>query len=115
MPTITTSYDDLTSLIGKEVTIEELSECLFLHKCLVESVVDDEVTIEVNADRPDMLSAEGIARALRLFMGLEGPRGYSAIRGPVKVKVDSSVLEVRPFILCAVVRGVKLSEEAVRK
>ncbi|RLF10754.1 MAG: phenylalanine--tRNA ligase subunit beta [Thermoprotei archaeon] len=115
MPTITTSYDDLTSLIGKEVTIEELSECLFLHKCLVESVVDDEVTIEVNADRPDMLSAEGIARALRLFMGLEGPRGYSAIRGPVKVKVDSSVLEVRPFILCAVVRGVKLSEEAVRQ
>ncbi|RLF10648.1 MAG: hypothetical protein DRJ69_02865 [Thermoprotei archaeon] len=81
----------------------------------MEQVEGDELSIEVNADRPDMLSAEGMARALRLFMGLERPRKYEAVDGDVEVRVDPSVQGVRPYILCAVVRDVKLSEEAVRQ
>ena len=88
---------------------------MFTHKCLVEHVEGDELSIEVNADRPDMLSAEGMARALRLFMGLERPRKYEAVEGDVEVRVDPSVQGVRPYILCAVVRDVELSEEAVRQ
>lgn len=115
MPTVTISLSDLTSLLGRELSLEELESSLFLHKCLVERVEGDELSIEVNADRPDMLSAEGIARALKLFMGLERPRKYEAAEGDVVVRVDPSVLKVRPFILCALIRDVKLSDEAVRQ
>jgi len=115
VPTITVSYRDLCSLVGRDLTVDEVSQALFLHKCLVESAVGDELSIEVNADRPDMLSAEGLARALRLFMGLEEPKLYEAVDGDVVIKVDPSVLNVRPYIMSAVVRGVKLSEEAVRQ
>jgi len=115
MPTVTISLSDLVGLLGRELSLEELESLLFLHKCLVERVEGGELSIEVNADRPDMLSAEGIARALKLFMGLERPREYEAAEGDVVVRVDPSVLKVRPFILCALIRDVKLSDEAVRQ
>lgn len=115
MPTITVSYEDLINLMDKKLSIEELREYLFLHKCLLESVVGDELSIEVNADRPDLLSVEGLARALRLFLKLEEPKEYSTTKGLVKVRVDPSVLEFRPFILCAIVRNVHLSDEAVKQ
>jgi len=115
VPTITVSLRDLNRLVGRELSVDELSELLFTHKCLVEGVVGDEVHVEVNADRPDMLSAEGLARALRLYMGLEEPRMYAAGDSDVRVRVDPSVEGVRPYIGSAVIRGVELDEEAIRQ
>lgn len=116
MPTITVSYEDLSGLLGIKIPFDQLSDLLFLAKCEVVGVMGDEITLELNADRPDMLSAEGIARVLRGITGVEmGPKEYKPIRGEVSITVKPSVLKVRPWIVSAVVRGLRLSDEAVRQ
>jgi hypothetical protein len=50
--------------------LDVLKEALFRLKCETEEL-EDAIEIEVNPDRPDMFSVEGIARAVRGLMGLE--------------------------------------------
>ncbi len=74
------------------------------------------VNIEVkDSNLPDIWSVEGIARALRGFLGKRQNRpprvaGLSAL----KVIVDKRVRPIRPFIACAIVKGVRPSEEALK-
>jgi len=98
------------------MTLSELEIYLPSIKCEVKTVIGDEITLELNSDRPDMLSVEGVVRALRSFMEIEiGPQKIMAKKGPVNVKVLSSTEKVRPFIACSVLRGIKLSDEIVRQ
>ncbi len=60
----------LRKLIGKNMSEKELEDKLFLLKAEVERIDGDEIEIEINPDRQDMLSAEGIARAVRSFIGI---------------------------------------------
>lgn len=116
MPTVTCSYADLTRLIKRKVPMETLQERLPLIKCEVESIENELITLEVNSDRPDLLSAEGIARELRGYLGYEkGPRLYKRGKSDVVVTVEERVKKVRPSIRCAVVRNVQLDDEAIRQ
>jgi len=71
------------------------------------------LAVEALMNRPDLFSLEGVARALRPFLGLSPSPAYPVAPGPVSVTVDPSVLEVRPEIACAVVRGVELTAEGL--
>ena len=74
--------------------------------------------IEVPANRYDLLCLEGLSRALRIFGGREStptfrrvePPGGPAARQRLVVKAET--LLVRPFVVAAVLRGVKF--DAVR-
>ncbi len=116
MPTVAINHKDLTDLLGREMSLQELEEALFLTKCEVESVQEGEITVEVNSDRPDMLSTEGIARSLKGFLGIEtaAPR-YQLQEGEVEVTVLPSVSEVRPYIVCGIVRDIDLTDETIRQ
>lgn len=116
MPTVVMSHKDLIDLIGREMSIQELEEALFLTKCEVESIQEGEITVEVNADRPDMLSTEGIARNLKGFLGIEttAPK-YQLQEGEVGVSVLPSVSGVRPYIVCGIVRDLNLTDEIIRQ
>jgi phenylalanyl-tRNA synthetase beta chain len=105
---------DLLGLIGKDLSMEELEENLFLIKCEIDRVVDGIATIEVNPDRVDMLSTEGIARALKGFLEIE----TGAPRLPVKPStwqaiVDKSVAKIRPYLACGIVRGLTLDDDLI--
>lgn len=115
MPTVTINLNDLNSLLGRELALGEFRETVFPLKCgQVESVIGSEITLEVSHDRPDLFSVEGIARELRGILGIEtGLPRYELGESGFKVLVDRSVAPIRPFISCAVVRGAKLSEEAI--
>ncbi|MCX8204214.1 MAG: phenylalanine--tRNA ligase subunit beta [Candidatus Nezhaarchaeota archaeon] len=115
MPTVTIDSRELLAMLRGSVSLNELMDILFFHKCLVESVNGWNITIEVTADRPDMLSIEGIARALKLFLGLEEPRKYEVLDGNVTISVDPLVFNSRPFILSAIIRGVSLSEGLIQQ
>ncbi|MFX1474701.1 MAG: phenylalanine--tRNA ligase subunit beta [Promethearchaeota archaeon] len=105
---------DLLNLIGKQLTLEELEENLFLLKCELERVVDGIATIEVNPDRVDMLSTEGIARALRGFLEIEmGVPKYRVYSSKWQAIVESSVADVRPYLACGIVRGVDLTSDLI--
>jgi phenylalanyl-tRNA synthetase beta chain len=116
MPTIAISLKDICGLVGKEMTQEQFKEALSLTKCSHESMAGEELMVEVTSDRPDLLSAEGIARELRGLLGIEtGLRKFTVARSDVTLRIDRSVLDVRPHMLSAVLEGVNLSDEAVRQ
>jgi len=110
MPVIRISPARLLKLIGRDITIDELSEILFRLKCEVEIGEDGKLVIEVNNDRPDMMISEGIARNIRGLLGIE--LGY---KRPIVKESNISALvhEVssRPYIAVAVVRNVNIDDE----
>jgi len=75
---------------------------------------EEYVDVEFFPDRPDLYSAEGVARAMQGFLGLKtGLVEYEVKPGPIVLKVDESVKSVRPIIGCAVVRGLSFTSEAI--
>jgi phenylalanyl-tRNA synthetase beta chain len=112
MPTIEVSHRDLCNLIGKEMTAEELKNCINFAKSEVDAVDGDLLKIEVkDANRPDLWSSEGIAREIRGKLSKGGLPEYSVKKSDVVVKVDRSVAKVRPYTVCAVVKKLKISPE----
>lgn len=111
MPVIRVSMSDLESLLAKRLTLEELYKGLTRLKCEIENIAGDTVEYEANHDRPDLFSSEGLARALRPFLGLE-ERHYR-IEESGNVRGYAEDVAGRPYIALAVVRDVVLSEEAI--
>ena len=102
---------DLMRLVGQDLSLEALEDRLFLLKCEIDQVVNDIATIEVNPDRVDMLSTEGLARALRGFLGIEmGAPNYPVKKTTWQAIVDSSVTAIRPYLACAIVRNITLDD-----
>ncbi len=120
MPTIEVSFDDLQSLVGVKLPeeVDRLDDILYYAKGQVESFDGETLKIEIkDGNRPDLWSVEGIARCLRGALGVEdGLRRY-VIEGPsgVKVLVDPRLENIRPYIACSVLMGVRLDDKAIRE
>ena len=130
MPTIDIEYQELEQLIGKEwtreqlgnpenkETFEKLDEYLSYVKGEVKdyNTCDGILSIEMkDTSRADLWSAEGLARGLRCYLGLEkGLRQYVAGKSAVEVNVNSKLFNIRPFICCSVLKDVHLSDIIIR-
>jgi len=69
--------------------------------------------IDVPANRYDLLCEEGIARALKVFLGqIEIPE-YKLNPPRHKIIVEDSVEDVRPVVVCAILRNIDLSDRDV--
>ncbi len=116
MPTITVSAKDLATLAGISAEPEQLKELLSSIKCGTEAIEGDEISVEVTSDRPDLFCTEGIARAIKFYLGTQTSFEISRFEGPaLKLKADPSTEGVRPIIAAAAVRGITLSSEATRQ
>jgi phenylalanyl-tRNA synthetase beta chain len=124
MVTIAVEQHDLEQLIGAKLPsdLTALNEILSQIKCEATRTFSEESGVEElslenkDTNRPDLWSPEGVARALRGFLGLEtGVRNYSIV-GPsgVSIKVDPRLRLIRPFIACSVVKNASLSDTAIR-
>ncbi len=112
MPEFTINLKDLKNLMGKEVSDEKLKEILPLNKLEIEEW-GPEIKIETNPDRPDLFSAEGIARQLKGFLGFsKGLPKYENLKQ--KIKVNAENVKVRPYIVCGIVRGLKLTDDLIK-
>ena len=133
MVAIIARMDDLEELIGRKLPRDEesLNELLYSIKCEIshpaqenqkiaaaESIQDDtELNIEnVDTNRPDTWSPEGIARALRGLLSIEvGIKKYSLTKKTAtQIWVDKELKEIRPFIACVVARGPKINDTIIR-
>ena len=113
MPVVTLYWDELERLVGADR--ETILQRLPMLGCDIERVEDDHIDVEFFPNRPDLYSVEGVARALRGFLGIEkGLKEYSAAKGDWKITVDESVLAVRPRIAGCVVKGIEMSDEVIR-
>ena len=117
MPVINFSYTDLCDLVGRDLPREMLKERLPMLGADLKSADDsaDEMSFEFFPNRADLYSVEGVARALRAFLGYEpGLRSYSVGSSKVEMRVDPSVKEVRPFIWSALVEGNEITDPLIR-
>ena len=72
--------------------------------------------IDVPANRYDLLCMEGIARSLRIFLGLEPAPTYTPIEpagGRLTMTVEPETARVRPYCVCAVLRGLDFTDKKV--
>jgi phenylalanyl-tRNA synthetase beta chain len=79
-----------------------------------EEKVEPVYKVEVPANRYDLLSVEGIALALKAYLGLGELPEYK-IKNPEKlerIKVLPETQDVRPYCVSAIVRNVTFDEEA---
>ncbi len=119
MPTIEVDYEDFQKLLGVKLpkNPEELDEILSYAKGELKLLDDESIHIEIgDSNRPDLWGVEGLARALRGYLGIEkGLKKYSVIaESSVEVHVDPKLEKIRPYIACTVVKNVHLSDVAIR-
>ncbi|MBW3583018.1 MAG: phenylalanine--tRNA ligase subunit beta [Euryarchaeota archaeon] len=113
MPVIGFRIPDFESLYGAPVDRDRLLEELPMLGGDLDRVSGDEVHIEYFPDRPDLVSVEGIARAMRSFLGDErGLHHYELAAPEGTLEVDAGVGPVRPFILACHVRGLEPMDDA---
>ncbi|ASI99757.1 phenylalanine--tRNA ligase subunit beta [Thermococcus celer] len=121
MPKFDVSKADLERLIGKEFSVEEWEDLFLYAKCEMDDVREENGEVYFKADskdtnRPDLWSAEGIARQIRFALGLErGLPEYRVEKSDVTVYVDGKLKDIRPYGVYAVVEGLNLDDEALRQ
>lgn len=114
MPTIEISLRDLEKLAGRRLPrdVDELNDVLQNAKAEVESMLDDEIKINIeDGNRPDLWCAEGVARQIKAA----GLQEYTSFKSNFKINVDKRLKNIRPYIACAVVRNVKLSSQVIKQ
>ncbi len=116
MSTITVNKKELLQAAGKKINDKELENRLSMMGAPVDAVLEHEIEVDITPNRPDWLSEQGLARSLSSFLGVKtGLRDYKVIKANYQVVVDKSVHAVRPYTVCAVVRGLKLDDEKIRE
>jgi len=115
MPTLEVSYSDLCKLVGRDIPIEELKQAILFAKAEIDAVEGDLIKIDSkDTNRPDLWSAEGIARELRGRLTEDkGLPEYKIEKSNVIVEVDGKVSKVRPLTVCAVAKNLKMNEASL--
>src|SRR5512143_3955462 len=103
MPTIDIKKKDLDALIGRKLSVAALEKKLMLAKAELKeyNAETDELKVELSdSNRPDLWSAEGIARQLRIALSgrPESYPFYKQGRKPVReIRVAKGMKTVRPY------------------
>jgi phenylalanyl-tRNA synthetase beta chain len=112
MPIITLPYGYLERLAG--VDKETILDRLPMFGADIERIEEDHADVEFFANRPDLFSPEGVARALRGFFGLEeGMRRYDVRPSGITFSIDPGLAAIRPYLGSAVIRNVSFDEESI--
>jgi phenylalanyl-tRNA synthetase beta chain len=71
--------------------------------------------VEFFPDRPDLFSPEGVARAMRGYLGIEtGLSSYPVKQSGIKFTVDPALANIRSVLGAAVIRGVSFDDESIQ-
>jgi phenylalanyl-tRNA synthetase beta chain len=84
----------------------------------LESLTDEEVEVEIFPNRPDLLSLQGYLRSFKAFLSSNtGLKDYpvSKPKEDFRVKVSSSVKDVRPFTACAIVTNLSFDDDKIKQ
>ncbi|KAH9977938.1 phenylalanyl-tRNA synthetase [Lactifluus volemus] len=133
MPTVSIDKEDLWERLGHKYSSEEFDKLCFEFGIELDEDTTEEVEaaikqglpaerpqlkIEIPANRYDLLCIEGIARALRIFLGKGKAPEYRLVYPPggekdiFRVTVAPETDPVRPYINSAVLRNVKFTQRS---
>jgi phenylalanyl-tRNA synthetase beta chain len=116
MPTIEVNYQDLQMLVGEHVPLDVLQdEGILYAKGEIEEIEGEILKVDIkDTNRPDLWSAEGIARELAGRYGLKkGLPRYEVRPSGLVVKVDRKLAKIRPLTVCAVVKNVNITPDVL--
>ncbi len=115
MPTVEFRKNDMEKLVGKKLPEQELREAVLFAKGEVDEVQGDKIKVDIkDTNRPDLWSAEGIARELRYYYGKEsGLKKYKAKKSGITAIVDPALKGIRPCGAYATARGINVDEEVI--
>ncbi len=119
MPTIDIKKRDLDSLIGRKLSVDALEKKLMLAKAELKeyNAETDDLKVELSdSNRPDLWSAEGIARQLRISISGK-PESYRFFKTGRKagreIRVSRDMKQVRPFIAACCGRNVPMNDDVL--
>jgi phenylalanyl-tRNA synthetase beta chain len=112
MATIALSYKYLERLTGAGA--ETILNRLPMIGSEIERMEADHADVEFFPDRPDLFSVEGVARAMRGFLGIESglPR-YSVKPSGIRFTIDPQLADIRPCLGSAIIRNVSFDDESI--
>ena len=112
MPTISVQQDLLRHLLsqhGLKHDVEVMGDQLPLMGTDIDRCDNEALDIEIFPDRPDLLSGETLAHAIRPFLhGTTATPDMEVTESGITVEVDARLSEIRPVILGAIVKGVNI-------
>ena len=138
MPTLAVERDILYASIGHTYTEKEFDELCFefgveldevtsereeaqkgtakLSKSEIAALSENIIyKIDMPANRYDLLCIEGFSRALKIFLGEVDAPTYEVISVPEAdmevMNVQPATAQIRPFVVCAILKDVKFTEE----
>lgn len=104
----------LQNLLGEKINEKKVAEILSEIGMELEESSEGILKIDITAERPDMVSAEGIARAIKSYIKRKN-NIYKAIKSDYKVIIEKSVEKVRPYTACAVIKGLKFDDDKIKE
>lgn len=116
MPTISFDKEDLINLIGKKINEEELLYCIRQFKGEIKNFSNEEILIELEPDRPDLFSIEGLSRAIKGYFGIEKSLHKSSLIKIIDSKISIKIInaKLRPFVASAIVKNVKFTDKSIK-
>ena len=97
---------------------EKMQNRIAMFGTTLESFDDQEMELEINPDRPDIISYQGFKRSFLAFLGKKTGLKKYKINKPEKnyqVIIDSSVNNIRPYTACAIVKNLKFDDEKIKE
>ena len=119
MPTISVEQSLLRDLVeakGRKHDIDDLAFRLPLMGTDIDSCDEEKLDIEIFPDRPDLLSPETLFHGMMPFLHDSPSSPRLAVNpGTISMTVSPELAKIRPVILGAVVRGVDIDDEIIKR
>jgi len=115
MPVINIVLEDLNRMLKDKLSSTDFANIIPKIGADPDEINDSEAIVEFFPDRPDLLSTEGVARALRSFTEQSlGLIEYEVKKQTTHMFISKEVMEIRPCISGGIVRGVTLDDISIK-
>lgn len=112
MPIVKLNNAYLTRLTGAD--IDKIRASLPMMGSEVEREDEEQTDVQFFPNRPDLYSAEGTARALRGYLGIEtGLPTYEVKPSGLSFSVDPNLANIRPYLGSAIIRNVHMDNAMI--
>ena len=119
MPTISVEQSLLKKLVegkGRKHDVQDLAYRLPLMGTDIDNCNDEILDIEIFPDRPDLLSAETLFHGMMPFLHDAPANPRLLIKsGITRMTVSPDLREIRPVILGAIVRGLEIDDDIIKR
>ena len=116
MAMLDTSFRRMKELIGKKLSLQELEDVLVDLGFELDDVNGDDIRVEITHDRIDCVSPQGLARAVRSFLGLDkGLKEYKIKKTSHELRVNKNLKNIRPFAVSCIVKDLRFTDDLIKE